>query len=128
MDVIEREIYRVLIIDLNIPVLPPFQKAVADRGGAYARFPGLFIAERARNRGYRDRQVVLYSVHRDEEVLEEAKKLGATYILKGRPKMIKDELDLIVTYDPTNKKGGCARRKLEVQQKSRRANKNIGKS
>ncbi len=101
LDYIESEIYRTLIIDLNIPVVPPYDKALADRGGAYARYPGLFLAERARNRGYRDRQVVIYSVHRDAEVSEEVRKIGATYILKGRPHMIKDEIDNILSYDPT---------------------------
>lgn len=101
LDYIESEIYRALIIDLNIPVVAPYDKAVADRGGAYARYPGLFLAERARNRGYRDRQVVIYSVHRDAEVMEEVKKLSATYILKGRPRMIKEEIDQVLSYDPT---------------------------
>lgn len=101
LDYIESEIYRALIIDLNIPVVAPYDKALADRGGAYARYPGLFLAERARNRGYRDRQVVIYSVHRDAEVSEEASKIGATYILKGRPQMIKGEIDDVLSYDPT---------------------------
>jgi CheY-like chemotaxis protein len=101
LDYIESEIYRALIIDLNIPVSPPFDNAIRQRGGAYAKYPGLFLAERARNRGYRDRQVVIYSVHRDAEVLEEVAKLGATYILKGRPHMIKEEIDEVLSYDPT---------------------------
>ncbi len=101
INVIEREIYRVLVIDLNIPVFEPFRVALIERGGAYARFPGLFVAERARNRGYRNKQVVIYSVHRDAEVASEAKKLDCTYILKGRPKEIKAEIEFILSYDPT---------------------------
>ncbi len=101
LDYIESEIYRALIIDLNIPVIAPYDKALADRGGSYARYPGLFLAERARNRGYRDRQVVIYSVHRDADVLAEVSKLGAAFILKGRPQMIKRELDDVLSYDPT---------------------------
>jgi CheY-like chemotaxis protein len=101
LDYIETEVYRALIIDLNIPVVTPYDKALADRGGAYARYPGLFLAERARNRGYRDRQVVIYSVHRDAEVSEEVSKIGVTYILKGRPQTIKGEIDEVLSYDPT---------------------------
>ena len=101
LKLIEREIFRTLIIDLNIPVADPFQKAIVDRGGVYAKYPGLFVAEKARNRGYRGRQVVIYSVHKDVAVAEEASKLGCTYILKGRPKEIKAEIEEVVAYDPT---------------------------
>lgn len=101
IEVVERDIYRFLLIDLNIPVFEPFRIALAQRGGAYAKFPGLFIAERARNRGYRGRQVVIYSVHRDAEVEAETKKLGCTYILKGRPKEIKEEMLSVLSFDPT---------------------------
>lgn len=102
VDLIAAEIYRVAIIDLNVPLLPPLDAAAAEMGEVYAKFPGLFVARSARNRGYRDRQVVIYSVHRDESVAEEAKKLGCTYILKGRPKELKQELDAILSYDPTD--------------------------
>jgi hypothetical protein len=98
---VEKEIYRALIIDLNIPVTDPYQKAILERGGVYAKYPGLFVAEKARNRGYRDRQVVIYSVHKDASVAEEAAKLGCTYILKGRPKEIKTEMEAVISYDPT---------------------------
>ena len=101
LDLISKEIYRSLIIDLNIPVHDAVSASVAARGGPYAKFPGLYVADRARNLGYRDRQVVLYSVHKDAEVAKEAAKLGCTYILKGRPAMIRDEIEYIVSFDPT---------------------------
>lgn len=101
MDLINSEIYRAAIIDLNVPILPPLDVAAANLGDVYIRYPGLFVARAARNRGYRDRQVVLYSVHRDASVSEEARKLGCTYILKGRPKEIKVEIDNVVSFDPT---------------------------
>jgi CheY-like chemotaxis protein len=101
LEVISKEIYRALIIDLNIPVLDPLHQAVTERGGSYAKFPGLYVADRARNQGYRDRQVVIYSVHKDAGVAEEVLKLGCTYILKGRPAMIRDEIQYIVSFDPT---------------------------
>jgi hypothetical protein len=44
---------------------------------------------------------VIYSVHKDAAVADEAAKLGCTYILKGRPKEIKAEIEEIVSYDPT---------------------------
>jgi CheY-like chemotaxis protein len=98
---INKEIYRALVIDLNIPVIEPLDAAVAALGAVYARYPGLYAARQARNQGYRGKQVVIYSVHKDAGVAEEAKKLGCTYILKGRPREVKAELDDIVQYDPT---------------------------
>jgi DNA-binding NarL/FixJ family response regulator len=98
---IQEEIFRALIIDLNIPVDDLHKQALLERGSVYAKYPGLFAVQRARNKGYRDRQVVIYSVHKDQAVAEEARKLGATYILKGRPKEIKEEIQSIISFDPT---------------------------
>ena len=101
IELINREIYRAIIVDLNVPILPPLESSVVEMGSVYAKYPGLYVARAARNRGYRDRQVILYSVHRDAGVAEEARKLSCTYILKGRPKEIKAELDAVVAFDPT---------------------------
>ena len=102
LDVINKEIFRALIIDLSIPILPPLDHDVSKKGILYTKYPGLYLALSARNRGYRDRQVVIYSVHEDPGVAEEAKRLGRTYILKGRPQEIKKEIDLVVQFDPTS--------------------------
>jgi CheY-like chemotaxis protein len=102
MKLISEEIYRAAIIDLNVPILPPLDGVAAALGSAYAKFPGLFVARAARNLGYRGRQIIIYSVHRDPEVAEIARKLDCTYILKGRPKEIKAELDAVISYDPTD--------------------------
>lgn len=101
VEALEKEIYRAVIIDLNIPLLSPLTEAVSARGDIYKRYPGLYVAYRARNLGYRSRQVIIYSVHRDAAVADEAEKLRCTYIIKGRPKMIKEELDNVIAYDPT---------------------------
>lgn len=101
VELLKKEIYRAVIIDLNIPLLPPMDAAAEKLGPVYVRYPGLFVARQARNLGYRDRQVVIYSVHRDADVVEEARILRCTYILKGRPKEIKTELDRILNFDPT---------------------------
>jgi CheY-like chemotaxis protein len=103
VQVLEREIYRAVIVDLNIPLLEPLISSVMTKGDVYGRYPGLYVAFYARNKGYRDRQVVIYSVHRDPAVSEEASKLGCTYIIKGRPKEIKQELDEVISFDPTTK-------------------------
>jgi response regulator RpfG family c-di-GMP phosphodiesterase len=103
IDIIDEEIYRCAIIDLNIPISAPLVEAAAKKGAVYAQYPGLFVAWYARNRGYRNRQVVLYSVHREQSVAQEAERLRCTYILKGRPKEIKEELEAVVSFDPTTK-------------------------
>jgi CheY-like chemotaxis protein len=103
---LEKEVYRAVIIDLNIPLLPPMDSAAERLGAVYVRYPGLYVARRARNLGYRDRQVIIYSVHRDPEVLQEAGRLGCTYILKGRPKEIKQELESVLAFDPTSLTSG----------------------
>lgn len=102
LPLIEAEIYRALIIDLNIPALNPLSLLLSELGGPYPSYPGLYLASRARNRGYRDRQVLLYTVHREAAVTQEAARLGATYIIKGRPKEIKVEIDSVLAFDPTS--------------------------
>ena len=99
---IRAEVYRCIIIDLNVPVLPPVDKDVESEGDVFRKYPGLFVAAVARNAGYRGRQVVIYSVHRDEAVEVEAKRLGCTYIRKGRPREMKAELLDVLSYDPTS--------------------------
>lgn len=103
LEALDSEIYRAAIIDLNVPLLPPIDAAAAEWGEVYVKYPGLYVARMARNRGYRQRQVVIYSVHRDEAVTVEANKIGCTYILKGRPREIKEELEAVLSFDPTAK-------------------------
>lgn len=100
---ISKKSHRITIIDLNIPVFPPLSASVADKGDLYIKYPGLYAAWQARNSGYRDRQVVVYTVHRDTAIAEEANKLRCTYIMKGRPKMLKEEIEEILSYDPSKK-------------------------
>lgn len=102
IDVLSREVYRAAVLDLNVPLARSFSEAAKLLGAVYQRYPGLYVAKLARDFGYRDRQVIIYSVHRDPEVSAEAKKLGCTYILKGRPIELKDELTQVLAYDPTD--------------------------
>ena len=98
---IREEVYRCIIVDLNVPALPPLDRDVQRAGDVFRRYPGLFVASVARNAGYRGRQVVIYSVHKDEAVEAEANRLGCTYIRKGRPREMKTELLDVLGYDPT---------------------------
>jgi CheY-like chemotaxis protein len=102
LPIIEREVHRALIIDLNIPALNPLPSTLLERGPPYPSYPGLYLAFQARNAGYRNRQVILYTVHRDPSVTEEANRLGVTYIIKGRPQEIKREIEHVISFDPTS--------------------------
>ena len=102
LDFIDKEIYRFLIFDLNIPVYTPLKDSLAEKGAIYLKYPGLYGAFFARNIGYRDRQVILYSVHKDSEVARIARNMMCTYIMKGRPTEIKLEVESVISYDPTD--------------------------
>lgn len=99
---LRKQIYRCLILDLNVPVNPPLDARAESRGHIFRQYPGLYVAWYARNMGYRGRQVLVYSVHKDEGVEVETQKLGCTYIRKGRPREMKLELDQVLSYDPTS--------------------------
>ncbi|AUR12880.1 Response regulator receiver domain protein [Phaeobacter inhibens] len=104
IEIVSEEIYRALILDLNVPMSSDLIEAAGKLGSVYKKYPGLFVARTARNAGYRDRQIIIYSVHRDVEVAQEASRLGITYILKGRPAELKSEIDAVLSFDPTTAK------------------------
>jgi CheY-like chemotaxis protein len=79
VEAIGKRQYRAAIIDLNISALEPINQELKRRSGVYSRYPGLFAASFARNRGYRDRQVIIYSVHQDVEVRRETEILVSDY-------------------------------------------------
>ena len=91
--------FRTVIADLNIPALPP-RHSLEGKDPLYQIFPGLMVADFARNHDHTARQVVVYSVHDDPEVREMSDKLGFSYLLKGRPRTIKQEIANILIYDP----------------------------
>jgi len=95
--------YRAFVVDLNVPAGEQFSSAIKKLGNVYENYRGLFIAREARTLGYRDRQVVVYSVHRHDSIQDVCNKIGATYITKGRPHLFKEEIDAVLAYDPTQK-------------------------
>ena len=71
-----------VIVDL-ICASGDLRQTIEARGPVLSEFPGLFIADFARNRGHRTRQVIVYSVHIVEAVAEECRKLYCTYVPKA---------------------------------------------
>jgi CheY-like chemotaxis protein len=91
--------FRTVIADLSIPLLPP-RSMLEGKNPLYQTYPGLVIADFARNHDHTARQVVVYSVHDDPMVQTLSQKLGFTYLLKGRPRTIKEEIKAILKFDP----------------------------
>ena len=101
LQAVSQEIYRAAILDLNVPMASDVPTGLRTNKPVYKRYPGLYVAWQARNQGYRNRQVIIYTVHRDEEVAREAEILRCTYIMKGRPGELKKEIMDVLAYDPT---------------------------
>ncbi len=91
--------FRSIIADLSVPLLPP-QSLLTGRPPLFQEYPGLLVADYARNHNHTGRQVVVYSVHDDPRVRELTGRLGVTYLLKGRPRMFKEEFMDLLSFDP----------------------------
>lgn len=91
--------FRAVIADLSIPLSPP-QSLLAGKDSIFEKYPGLLVADFARNHSHTGKQVIVYSVHDDTQVRELASRLGVTYLLKGRPRLLKDEIKDILSFDP----------------------------
>jgi CheY-like chemotaxis protein len=105
LEAVSTEVYRAAILDLNVPMASNPPIGPRTHNPVYQRYPGLYVAWHARNQGYRDRQVIIYSVPRDEEVAREASVIRCTYIVKGRPLELKEEIMSVLAYDPTQDEG-----------------------
>lgn len=94
------EKFRMMILDLNVPASGEYSAVLAQKGAIFENYRGLYIAERARNLGYRRTQVIVYSVHDSDDVRLITDQIGVTYITKGRPRVFKTEIDYVLSFDP----------------------------
>lgn len=94
--------FRMMILDLNVPAPGEYTELLRSRGPTHDNYRGLYVAEQARNMGYRGRQVVVYSVHDVEAVRRITDRIGTTYITKGRPRAFKAEIDQVLGFDPSD--------------------------
>jgi CheY-like chemotaxis protein len=101
IEAIQGENFRLLVLDLNVPTSVAYAEAIRKRGPTYEEFRGLYVAEYARNLGYRGRQVIVYSVHDLEAVRAVTDRIGVTYCVKGRAQSFKAEIDDVLSFDPT---------------------------
>ena len=93
------ERFRAYVIDLNMPVSETALSRSLNKP-LEASFPGLTVARAIRSSGVSSKRVLIYSVHMTEQLFEEVSKLDCQYILKGRPKLIKEALNSILAFDP----------------------------
>jgi CheY-like chemotaxis protein len=101
VDLLNQERFRMLVLDLNVPAPGEYSQILNNKGTLFQKYRGLYVAEYARTKGYRDRQVVVYSVHDVDEVRLHAERMSVTYVTKGRPRAFKVEIDDVLSYDPS---------------------------
>lgn len=93
--------YRYVVVDLSIPVSPVLAQPLAALGSEFFRYPGLMAARRARTTGHNSYQVIVYSVHDSTDVDSYAELIVCRYILKGRPRELKDHIEGTLSRRPT---------------------------
>jgi CheY-like chemotaxis protein len=103
VELLKNSKYRVVVCDLTVPVSDRLRKVITNEMALYGKYPGAYVAHLARNLGQRSRQVVVYSVHDRAEIQELANRIRVQYITKGRPRQFKEEIDAILSYDPTSR-------------------------
>jgi CheY-like chemotaxis protein len=101
IEYLNKTTFRVAIFDLNVPASEGILRKLEEKGGIYSHYRGVYAAEYARTKGLRGRQVIVYSVHDSEDVLQRCNKIGVQYLIKARPREFKNELNDILSYDPT---------------------------
>ena len=99
IEAIERTNYRAYIIDLNIPLggWNPEPPAPSD---TYHQYQGLYIIRAARTQGNAGARVIAYSAHYNEQIAGDIKQLYCEYIVKGRARELKAEIDRLLSHDP----------------------------
>ena len=85
--------YKALIVDLQVPATEKHEAHIKQKDVVFHEFRGLYIAQFARNQGYKSNQVIVYSVHVRPEVEEICRQLGISYLPKGRANLMKEKLD-----------------------------------
>ena len=78
--------------DLNVPASAELEAVIKQKPEVFHEFRGLFIAQEARNKGVKARNIIVYSVHDNPAVSVFCGRLGASYIPKGRAKLLKEKL------------------------------------
>jgi len=85
--------FRLIIVDMNIPANEALTPEMIARMPLAEKYPGLAVAMHCRNIGYGAHSVIAYTVHDDDLVDEEMKRINCRYVLKGRPQALKQVIE-----------------------------------
>jgi len=88
--ILSKELFKMVIVDLSIPAGPGLSAQLSASDPLTQQYPGIYVAQYARDHGQWDDQVIIYSVHMSEKISEKAKQLYCTYLPKGRPDAMKE--------------------------------------
>lgn len=99
IEAIEREAFRIYLIDLNIP-LGGWAPTVSQVGSTYGEYHGLYILKLVRSQGSPGSHVIAYSAHENEPIRAEIRRLYCRYVVKGRPREFKREIDDLLNRPP----------------------------
>ena len=69
----------------------------------YAQYKGLNVIRYVRNQTQAGRRVVAYSAHENNDIHAAIKNLYCQYVVKGRAKDIKIEIESVLDHDPKSK-------------------------
>jgi CheY-like chemotaxis protein len=92
--------YRAYVIDLNMPASDSLKSDPKNRTSLDSEYPGLIVARTIRTAGESGSRVIVYSVYVSEPLYDEVKRLGCTFVQKGRPRVIKEQIDHVLKTDP----------------------------
>lgn len=92
--------YKCYFIDLNIPLGD--HVPIIEMSDIYNAYKGLYIIKMVRSQGVPGRNVIAYSAHYNDDIRSEIDLLYCKYLIKGRVREIKDELNSVLFSD--NKK------------------------
>jgi CheY-like chemotaxis protein len=119
IDAVEMGLFRAYLIDLNIP-LGGWKPTVMVKGTTYEDYHGLYILKLVRSQGNSGARVMAYSAHHNEQISLEIKRLYCRYVVKGRPKQLKDEIEQLLRRDPRKERNLARKRPVEVLKVTRK--------
>jgi CheY-like chemotaxis protein len=99
MNAIEKTNYRAYIIDLNIP-LGGWVPDPPPPSETYDIYQGLYIIRASRTQGNAGARVIAYSAHYNEQIAADIKHLYCEYIIKGRARELKTDIERLLSHDP----------------------------
>ena len=91
--------YRAYLVDLNIP-MGGWKPTGFSRNATYDAYAGLYMMKLVRSQGSAGTRVIAYSAHQNEQITLEIDRLYSNYVLKGRPRELKQEIERVLSVDP----------------------------